>query len=360
MSKLFKKNQQGYFEILRTLLAIIGSLVIVFIIILLASKQPLEAISDFLIGPLTSFRRMGNVVEAMVPLIFTGLAVTVLYRAGLFNLAMEGAFFIGCVAAAACALILQLPPVMTLCCAFLCAAIAGSITTTIPGVLKVKMQANELVTSLMLNYVCLHVGLFIITQYFYDPQMNATYSRMFDKAMFLPRIIPGTRINIGIFFAAIACVIVWLILDKSVFGYRVKVVGNNAKFAKYAGLKQDSLIIYSQALGGALAGLGGAIELFGMYKRFQFDGLPGFGWDGVLIAILARFEVKYVPLATLFLAYIRTGAQIMAMQTDLPFEIIKIIQAVIIVLISAQALLSKFKQKQLLKQVSLPSQAKEA
>ncbi|MBC8588951.1 ABC transporter permease [Paratissierella segnis] len=345
-----KKNKLALVEILRTIVAITTSILIVFSIILLVSDQPLSAISDFLFGPLKSIRRIGNVIEAMVPIIFTGLSVTMLYRAGLFNLSMEGAFFIGSVAATAGALLFDLPPVINIIVAMLFAALAGGLVTSIPAMLKVKCNANELVTSLMLNYVCLYIGLFIITTYFYDPSMNANYSYLFPESMLLKKIIPGTRINTGIIVAMVMVILSWLLLNKTSFGYKVTLVGKNKTMARYSGLNTGMVILGSQLIGGMIAGLGGAIELFGMYKRFQYSGLPGYGWDGVLIAIVARYKAEYVPLSALFLAYLRTGADIMSRSTDIPFEIIKIIQAVVIVLISAQAILKGYRQRLIIKE----------
>ena len=230
---IVKRNALNIVEILRTMVAIFCSLLMVFAIILLVSEQPLSALRDFLIGPLTSVRRMGNVIEAMTPLIFTGLSVTMLYRAGLFNLAMEGAFFIGAVAATAGALLFDLPPVINLITAMVFAMVAGGIVTLIPAILKVKCHANELVTSLMLNYVCLYLGLYIITAFFYDPQMNSNYSYMFADSMVLPKLFPKTRINTGTIIAFVTVIIVWLILNKTSFGYKVTLVGKNDTMAKY-------------------------------------------------------------------------------------------------------------------------------
>ncbi len=269
---IVKKNALNIVEILRTMVAIFCSLLMVFAIILLVSEQPLSALRDFLIGPLTSVRRMGNVIEAMTPLIFTGLSVTMLYRAGLFNLAMEGAFFIGAVAATAGALLFDLPPVINLITAMVFAMVAGGIVTLIPAILKVKCHANELVTSLMLNYVCLYLGLYIITTFFYDPQMNSNYSYMFADSMVLPKLFSKTRINTGTIIAFVTVIIVWLILNKTSFGYKVTLVGKNDTMAKYSGIAAGSMIIGSQILGGVIAGLGGSVELFGMYQRFQYQG----------------------------------------------------------------------------------------
>jgi simple sugar transport system permease protein len=340
-----KINRLSLLEFLRIIVAVMVSMVIVFAIILLMSNQPMQSIYDFVVGPFTSLRRFGNVVEAMIPITFTGLAVVMLYRAGLFNLSMEGAFFIGSVAATASALSFDLPIVLNVVVASLCAMLAGGITCFIPGFLKVKFYANELVTSLMLNYVMFFLGLFFITNYFYDPEMSSTYSYKFPSNMLLPKLIDGTRIHVGLIVALIVTVLLFIILNKLSFGYKVTLIGANQKMAKYAGLKVGGIIMLSQFIGGAIAGLGGSMEIFGMYKRFQYTALPRYGWDGVLIAILARYKAKYVPVAALFLAYIRIGADIMSRNSNIPFEIIQIIQAVVIVLISAKVILAEYRNK---------------
>lgn len=337
------------FQILKTALAIGIALLIVFAIIVLVSDQPGQAIYCMFIGPFTSMRRFGNVIESMTPLIFTGLSVTMLYRAGLFNLSMEGGFFISSVAATACAVLFNLPPVLNLLVAVLAGALAGGVSSLIPGVLKVKCKANELVTSLMLNYILLYLGLYIVVNYLHDPSMNANYSYAFPENMLLTRLIPGTRINIGTIVALICVVLVYLMFNYTSFGYKVTMIGKNSRMAKTVGINVGRTIIISQLLGGMLAGIGGSVELFGMYKRFQYQGLPGFGWDGVLVATVAQFKPELIPLSAFFLAYMRIGADIMSRETDVPSEIIAIIQAVIIVLISAQAILKRYRHKQIVK-----------
>lgn len=338
------------FEILKTALAIGISLCLVFVIIFFASATPLSALYSMLVGPFTSLRRFGNVIEAMTPLIFTGLSVTMLYRAGLFNLSMEGGFFFACVAATASAVLLDLPAGLNFAAAMLAGAVAGGISSLIPGTLKVKCHANELVTSLMLNYVLLYLGLYIVINFLHDPAMNSNYSFAFPENMLLTRIFPGTRINTGTLMALAAVVAVYVLLDKTAFGYKVTMIGQNERMAETAGMNVGRIIILSQVIGGVLAGLGGATEMFGMYKRFQYDGLPGYGWDGVLIAIVAQFKPQYVPLSAFFLAYVRIGADIMARQTDVPSEIVAIVQAVVIVLISAEAILKNYQHRLVVRQ----------
>ena len=153
--------------------------------------------------------------------------------------------------------------------------------------------------------------------------------------------------------------VIWVIVNRTPFGFKANLVGENFNMANYAGINSGLVIILTQILGGMLAGLGGATELFGMYQRFQYSALPGYGWDGVLIAIVARRKVQYVPFAALFLSYLRIGADIMSRNSDIPFEIVNIIQAVMVLLISATAILSGYKKKLIIKETKeLESAAK--
>ncbi len=341
------KNVSGLqkYELFRILFSIAISLAIVLAIILLISDMPFEALENFIFGPFKSIRRMGNVLEASIPVMFTGLAVIVLFRSGLFNLSMEGGFFIASVAAVGSALVFNFPPVINVIVATIVAMIVGGISTVIPGILKEKADANELVTSLMFNYVLMFLGLYIITTYFYDPEMNATYSYKFAEGMQLPKLIANTNVHFGLVVAIISSIILWVILNKTSFGFKMTLIGSNREMAKYSGINISKVVILSQLLGGVFAGLGASMQLFGMYTRFQYTGLTNYGWDGILVAIIAKRNPLYVPLAAIFFGYLRTGASIMSRNTDMPFEIISIIQAIVIVLISSEVILANYKKK---------------
>lgn len=339
------KSKLSYIETFRTSVAIGVSLGIVCVLVFAISSEPILALKDFIIGPLTSVRRFGNVLEATTPLMFTGICVILLQRTGLFNLAMEGAFFIGAVAATSVALTLDLSPILVLICSLLAGALAGGVICAIPTVLKVKCEANVLVTSIMLNYICLFSGMYVIVNFFQDPKMNSNYSYKFMEGVNLPQLFSKTRINVGMIICLVCIFLVWLLLNKTSFGYKMTMVGKNTKMAMYSGMSVGSLIVSSSFIGGMFSGLGGAVDLFGMYERFQYSGLTGYGWDGILIAIVARHKAQYVPFAALFLAYLRTGADIMSRNSDIPSEMIKIIQAIVIILISSQAILSSYRKK---------------
>jgi simple sugar transport system permease protein len=345
------KNRNLLFNSATTAIAIVISLAIAFMIILFVSDSPAEAAKALLLGPFSSFRNFGSIITLASTITFTGLAVCIMFQASMFNMCAEGSFFIGALIAAAAATAFNMPPFIALMVPMLCGAAAGGLLCFVPAIMKAKVNANEMVSSLMLNYVALFVGLYLMNKYFRDNAYGALASHKLPEASVLDKIVPGTAIHSGVILAIILIVLCYLFLYKTKSGYEIRVMGQNAKFARYTGLSVGGAIILSQTLGGAIAGLGGAVEVMGMYARFQWTTLPGYGWDGVIIAILARNKPQFVPLAALFLAYLRVGANVMARVSDVPSEIITVIQAIMIMLVTATALLGRLKQKAVEKEV---------
>ena len=343
-------KSQRLFEVYRTGLAILIALLIALVIILLVSDVPWEAMKIFLFGPLDSLRHFGNVLEMMVPLLFTGLAISVMFSASQFNLGAEGAFFFGAIGAAFVAVNWNLPPVIHPTVAILWGGLIGSIFCGIPGFLKVKWGSSELVSSLMFNYIAYFFGLYLINYFLRDVNAGAMVSYPLAESAKLIKIIPKTKVHFGLIIAVLMVVFTAIFLYRTRWGYRIQVIGKNLRFARYAGINTSSAIILSQVLGGFIAGMGGSIELLGLYRRFSWQLLPGYGWTGVIVAILARNNPIYVPVAAFFLAYMRIGADIMSRSTDMPNEFVSIIQAVIIILIAASSFLSKQRHKIVVKE----------
>lgn len=333
-----------------TALAIVISLVIAFIIIMIVSNKPGEAISALLFGPLGSIRRMGSILTTAIPICFTGLAVCVMFQAGMMNMCAEGAFFLGALAAAATATKLQLPGILGVLVPMLAAALIGAIICAIPAVLRATVGASEMVSSLMLNYVCLYLGLFMLNTFLRDQAFGALATARLPANTNLPKFIHGTSVHVGIFIAIGFIVLCYLFVFKTKTGFKLRTYGQNSHFARYTGISAGGIIVLSQVIGGALAGFGGSVELLGMYDRFQWTSLPGYGWDGIMLAILARNKPQFIPLAALFLAYLRVGASSMATNADVPSELITVIQAVMIMLVTAQAMLRNWKQKMAIKE----------
>lgn len=339
------RQSKTLFELTKTLIAIIISLAAAFIIIFFVSDDPGKALSYFTLGPLISLRHFGNVIELMFPLIFTSLALCIMFRADQFNLAADGSFFAGALAAAWAAIILPLPRGLHPVVSILIGGAVGAVICLIPAVLSVKLKANVLVSSLMLNYIVVFLCIFILNHFLRDPYTATMSSYKLPDSALLPVILKGTRIHAGVFVVVLAVLLSWLFLSRTRKGYEVRMVGDNAKFAGYSGIKVASVVLLSQMIGGFIAGAGGAAEVLGMYKRFLWQDSPGYGWDGVIIALLARNNPLLVPICAFLLAYVRIGADIMAIKTDVPSEIVFVIQAILILFVAANGFLKKFRAR---------------
>ncbi|MEG0151737.1 MAG: ABC transporter permease [Cellulosilyticaceae bacterium] len=344
-------NRERKFELIRTLVSVFIAIVLAFGIILLVSDQPMEAIVTFITGPLSSKRYIGNIIETAIPLIFSGLAMSVVFQASLFNMGTEGVFFISGVVASAVAIFIPMPTVFHQVAVIGTGALVGAIVASIPGFLKAKWNASELVTSLMLNNIVLGLGLYFLNYKLRDVEAMSVISYKFQETALLPNIVQGTRIHFGLILALVTVVVVYLILYKSKWGYEIRMTGLNKEFAKYSGINTFKVIILAHLISGFIGGMGGAVEIMGMHKRFQWTALPGYGFDGALVAMLARNNPIGVIGAALFLAYIRVGADLVARLSDVPAEMVSILQGVIILLISAERFLHSYKQKMVLKEV---------
>jgi simple sugar transport system permease protein len=344
------QNKNLWFSSATTILAVIISLVIAFLLIVIFSENPAKSISDLLTGPLSSKRNFGNVISMSATFIFTGIAISIMFQASLFNVAAEGAFFMGAMFAAAAATMWDLPVGLALIVPMLIGALTGAVICFIPGLLKAKFNADELVSSLMLNYIVLYLGLYLLNTYIRDPKFGALASYQLPPTSKIANLIQGTSVNWGVTIAVLLIVLSYIFLYKTKTGYSIRILGQNKEYANYSGIKVAKIIIISQLVGGAVAGLGGAVEVMGMYSRFQWTALPGYGWDGVIVAILAGNKPQLVPIAAIFLAYLRIGANVMARSGDVPSELITVIQGIMIILVTASALLNHIKKKVIIKE----------
>lgn len=347
---LFIKHRAFAFNAITTLAAVLIALALAFVLIFAVSKQPGQAIYQFLIGPFSSVRQIGNILTTASTLCFTGVALCIMFQASMFNMAAEGACFLGGLACAGAATMLKLPPVLAMVVPMLCSIAVGAVVGLLPGLLKAKLDANEMVSSLMFNYVALFLGLYILKNFLIDKTAGQVATAKLPAISKLSPIIPGTGVHGGILVATLMVVLAYLFLYKTRAGHELRVYGQNASFARYSGAPVATIVVLSQVLGGAVAGLGGGVEIMGMYQRFQWTALPGYGWDGIIIAILARNKPQFVPLAALFIAYLRTGANCMNTYADVPKELITVIQAIMMILVTAAALTDNLRQRMAVKE----------
>lgn len=322
---------------------------LVSVIVLIVSDDPINAITSFFIGPFTSLRRIGNIIEAAAPLMFTALAVIIIFGSGQFSMIAEGSFFIGTTGAMVVAIALKLPTGVHSAVAIAFGGVCGAIVAAIPALLKMKWNVSELVTSIMLNYVVQFFAIYMVSYHFREVSSSSLASLKFEKTSELPVVLPGTRIHAGIVLAVVLCVLVWFFLYRTSLGTKLRITGENPLFARYSGLKVTGLMVAAQIFAGAIAGIGGGAELLGMYNRFKWTTTPGYGWTGIVVALLARNNPLLVPLAAAFIGYLNVGADIMARSSDVGSEMVDIIQGVMMFMIAADALLRGWRQSLIVK-----------
>jgi simple sugar transport system permease protein len=196
-----------------------------------------------------------------------------------------------------------------------------------------------MVLSLLLNFVWLQIGLWILNHHLRDPMAGALASFSFPPEAVLERILRGTRLTAGIFVALAACLLAgaWLYLTRG--GLNLRIVGSSPGFGRHLGLNGPSVVRRAQVMGGALAGLAGAVEVMGLYTRFTWTALPGLGWTGITAALLARDNPVMVIPAAFFLAYLQIGGNMLARGADVPPQISGLLTAAVLVGVTATAVL---------------------
>jgi len=363
------KRRQLRFTLIRTLMAIGIALLVAALLIFISSSGSTfaeklgatkEALKQMLIGPLfrmsakkgTSFeaKRFTEILAAMIPTIFTGLSVCVMFAANQFNMGAEGGIMLGAFVSAMAAIYLPLPAGLHPIIAVLIGGLAVAAVMLLPAILKAKLNVSEMVCSLMLNYIIMYVIKFLMNTYLADKSKGQIMSYSFRETSLIAPIIDnkifsGSKLTWGFIIALITVIICGLFMYRSRWGYAIRMIGINQDFSKYSGMNVAGVIILSQVVGGFLAGAGGGIEMLGRYNAFSWSALPGYGWTGITIAILAGNNPLMVPLASFFMAYLSKGCDLMATYAKVPAQLIDIVQGVIFLFFAAEQFLSGYKQK---------------
>lgn len=282
-------------------------------------------------------------ILAAIPLIFTGLAVAIAFRMRLWNIGAEGQFYLGAFGATAVAYALPTSPaVLLLPLMILGGMVGGAAWAFVPGILRARMGVNEIVPSLLLNYVGILLVDYMVHGPWSDPQaFGFPLGKPFSESATLPTL-GDTSVHAGAILAILAALAISLILSRTVWGYRVRVIGENARAASYAGFSIARNVVAIMLLSGALAGFGGMVEVSGVVHKIQANISPGFGYTGIIVATLARFSpLAVVPIALLFGSLIVAGNEL---QTEgLPSDIVLMLQAVILLFALAGELLVQYR-----------------
>jgi ABC-type uncharacterized transport system permease subunit len=331
----------AWVSILLTVGSIILALLVGAILIALGGGDPVKAYIHIGKASFGSLGVFSDTLVKAIPLMLVGLACSIAFRMKFWNIGAEGQFFIGAFAASVVVLLPVLPDNapkwLFIIVMVIFGMIGGAIWGVIPGILKVRFNVNEIISTLMMNYIAVFWNNYFI--YAVWSEGGFQMSKTFPKNAWLPRlsdfasqekIFQGLTTHLGLVFAIIAAVVIWFILYRSKWGYEIRLIGDNAKAAKYSGIAIGKNIILVMALSGALAGLAGMSEISGVVHRLQGSISPGYGFTGIIIAWLAKLN----PLAVIVVSVL-FGALILAGRELQPKGIPTMIQGVIFVFLIA-------------------------
>lgn len=321
--------------------AVAFALVLAAAVIAATGRSPLTAITALVTGPLDRPNRIGQWMQETTTLTLLGLSAAIPFRARQISIGAEGQLYLGALAGFLTAMWFPMPAVIAPIVCTVVAALAGAVAGWIPGVMKSRLDANEIVATLMLNVIIVQVFDYLLNNRFRTGGAVASQAVPANTRWIrLDQIIdqPYGQANIGIVVALAAVVAFGLLTTRTGLGYRMKVVGSNPNFARYGGIKVAATIDWSFVLGGALAGIAGAHILFGVYQRLEPGMAGGFGFLGVVVALLGRNHPIGIPVAAAFYALLRVGGDAMERETAVGSEIVLIIQAVIVILVTARLL----------------------
>jgi simple sugar transport system permease protein len=306
-----------------------------------------RAYDAFLFGALGRVNRWAVWIQDALSLIIVGLAIAVVFRARQFSLGAEGQLYLGALISGIVVLALgsSLPPLVMIPVALVAAMTAGFLWGMIPGILKAYLGANELVATLMLNTIAIRFYEFVLTFQLKPPQEGYIASENFAPSGQLPVIVQGTQVTIAVFLVIAAVLAVWFLVTRTPLGYEIRMVGANLKFAAYGGINTRRTIMLSMAVSGIIAGLAGAHLSMGIHRQLLLNISLGLAFEGVVVALLARNNPLVIPFTGMLYAYLRAGAQFMERDANVSFEVVRIIQAVIILLITAEALVTFFQNR---------------
>lgn len=339
------KKWEQMSELKKSLAAIGIAILVGALFILLSGESPIEAYGALLKGALGSPKSIANTISKSIPLAFTGLAVALGSRCGMLNIGAEGQLHAGAMAAALTALSLSsFPAPIVLIVSIIAGIFAGMIVGGIPGFFKARLNTNEVIVAIMLNYICT-----LFTSWLVNGPVKSDGStaqtEVLPEGAWLGRLIPQTQLTTALFILIAVAVLMYIFLWKTSVGYQLRAVGANPPAAGTAGIRVKTYMIMAMVLSGGLAALAGITEVFGKYHRFIEGFSPSFGFTGIAVAILGRNHPASVLLTALLFGIMDMGALRMSRVTDVSTNMVTVVQSLVILLVAAPELIKWNKKR---------------
>ncbi|HUF43784.1 MAG TPA: ABC transporter permease [Aestuariivirgaceae bacterium] len=321
--------------LLKGVWAVLAALLVGSILMLIAGSDPIAAYSALFHGAFFDYWGFATTLVKTCPLLLAGLAVVLPLRAGLFNIGAEGQIYMGALFGTMAALYVpELPGPLHILLATLAGAIGGALWALLPALLKAYQRINEIIVTLLMNFVALHFVSFMVSGPMMEPGAPYPYSPEIPSALFLPHILPRTDAHLGVVVAIILAILLYGVLRRGVPGYTLDTIGQNPDAARYAGMSVERHVIVSFLVAGAFAGLAGIFEVLGLRHRLFHAFSQGYGYDGIVVAFLAGLNPLLAIVSAVFIAGLRSGANIMQRAVGVPVTVIEAIQGLVILFVA--------------------------
>ncbi|RLC97985.1 MAG: ABC transporter permease [Chloroflexi bacterium] len=343
---ILKKFRPAINAVLVPLLAVFTALVLGALVIKVVGGDPLAAYRGLFEGAFGSAQALSETTVWATPYILAGLAVALAFKGGLFNIGAEGQLAFGAVAAAWVGYALPdvlgvtLPAAVHIPLAVGAGMLAGGIWGAIPGWLKARTGGHEVINTIMMNYIALNITSFLLNGPMKDrsPLNVVARTPQIAESARIPPIIAGFRLHWGFVLALVMAGIVWWVLRKTTLGFEIRTAGANPDAGRYAGVNVSRAIVMTMLLSGVLAGLAGSLEVTALNYRHELGFSVGYGFDAIAIALLGKTHPAGVVLASLLWGAMRNGASRMQFLTQIPVDVISVIQALILLFVAADAI----------------------
>ncbi len=329
--------------------AVLFTLAISALLVLWAGAPVAQTYGLLLKGGFGSVFALSETFTRAIPLILTGLAATVAFKARLFNIGAEGQLYAGALAAVAVGGLhggsgFDVTPWLLFPLMMLAASVAGALLLVGPALMKAKLGVDEVVTTLLLNFIMLLLVSLMLDGPMKDPTaMGWPQSVALQGELELSKLVAQTRVHTGLLWAVALALMLWALMKYTVLGFNIRAVGANAKAAAFAGVPITSTVVLVAILSGALAGLAGAIEVAGRTGYVTLDMSPGYGYSGIVIAMLAALHPLGVLAASVFVAGVLVGADSMSRAVGVPTYIADVIVATSLIAVLVATLLTQYR-----------------
>ncbi|MSU01064.1 ABC transporter permease [Tissierella pigra] len=336
MERLTKNKNLQYLNSL--FISIFASLLIGALIMIANGRSPLVGYGALLTGAFGSKYNIATTFAKTVPLVITGLATAIAFRAGISNVGGEGQLYLGAFAAAYVGITFTgLPGIIGIILAIIAGALVGGAYGFVPAILKVKYKVDEVITTIMLNTVATLFTAYLVNYPFASSQGKMGGTEMVAEQFRFSRLVKLSTLNTSIFYMGIIAVVIYYLMEKTSYGYDFKIVGQNSIFSRYAGIKDKNQMVLAMVISGGLCGIAGALEVLGVHYRFLQHISPGYAFDGMLIALIVKNNPIGVVLMSIFFGALKTGSIAMENSIGIPSELVSVIQSIIILFIAGEA-----------------------